>query len=249
MAGVAFYDIFGNTSIIGMIHLSGDDSEEIKRRALEELALYERCGVDGAIIEDYIGQKEDVYEVLRASKKGFKIKRGVNVLGDPYMAFRWASEFGAKFIQFDSVQSCDIDVNKYKQLREQYQDIAVLGGVRFKYTTQDTGKPLEEDLEDAKGLCEAVVTTGEGTGKETPTKKLERFKELLGEFPLIDGAGVNPGNAYDQLVICNGAIIGTYFKPDGNIRLPVDEGRVIEVMEIARKVRDFKHRESILDRY
>ncbi|MDP2926180.1 MAG: BtpA/SgcQ family protein [Nanoarchaeota archaeon] len=223
--------------IIGMIHLAGNDQRDRVKRALEELAIYQEEEVNGAIIEDYHGTSQDVYETLRESlTKGLKIVRGVNVLRNPYSAFKLAFDFEARFIQFDSVQTPDLDLELYNRLRKEYPAIAVLGGVGFKYISP-TGNPLEIDLAEGKSRCEAIVTTGSGTGIETPVEKLREYKRLLKEFPLIVGAGVNLDNVLEQLQICEGAIVGSYFKPNGNTHLPIDRKRVKDLMDIVRQLR------------
>lgn len=230
-----FYKIFKNKKpVIGMIHLAGISRKDRINRALKELSIYEEEGVDGAIIEDYYGDIEDVRKTLEASNE-FKIVRGINILRDPYLSFQFAKNYDAKFVQFDSIQKKDLDLDKYNELREFYNGIIVLGGVRFKYTFP-TGNSLEQDIEDGKLLCDAVVTTGEGTGIETPTKKLMDFKKYMKDFPLIVGAGVNKDNLYEQLSIADGAIIGSYFK-SGNTMEMVDRKRVRDLMEIVNHVR------------
>ena len=220
-----------------MIHLAGKSRDEKVARALEELDIYEQEGVNGAIIEDYHGSPIDVQEVLKKSQARFKkIIRGVNLLSNPYSGFKLAQAFGARFVQFDSVQTPDLDLELYDQRRKEFPNIAVLGGVGFKYIPP-TGNPLEVDLREGKSRCEAIVTTGDGTGIETPLDKLRQYKKLLAEFPLIVGAGVNSSNAYEQLMIADGAIIGSYFKPNGNTQLPVERNRVRTIMEIAKQVR------------
>ncbi|MEK6860094.1 MAG: BtpA/SgcQ family protein [Nanoarchaeota archaeon] len=226
-----------NKPIIGMIHLAGEDDKGKVKRALEELSIYQEEGVDGAIIEDYHGTSQDVCKTLRESlTKEFTIIRGVNVLRNPYSAFKLAFDFGARFIQFDSVQTPDLNLELYNQLRKEYPNIAVLGGVGFKYISP-TGNPLEIDLAEGKSRCEAIVTTGSGTGIETPVEKLRECKRLLREFPLIVGAGVNLGNVQEQLQICNGAIVGSYFKPNGNTHLFIDRKKVKDLMDIVRQQR------------
>ena len=222
--------------IIGMIHLAGKKDEKVSR-ALEELEIYEQEGVDGAIIEDYHGTFIDVLEVLEQSQGKFhKIIRGVNVLENPYSGFKLVQDYNAKFIQFDSVQTPDLDLPLYEKMRSQYSDIIVLGGVGFKYIPS-TGNPLEVDLREGMSRCEAIVTTGSRTGVETPLDKLKQYKELLGDFPLIVGAGVNATNAYEQLRIADGAINGSYFKSNGNTQFPILRERVREIMNIAKRFR------------
>lgn len=227
-----FYELFKiKKPIIGMIHLAGNQDEKVKR-ALEELLIYEEEGVNGAIIEDYHGTPEDVYKTLeQSSKLNLKIIQGVNVLRNPYSAFKLASDFGARFIQFDSVQTPDLDLEKYEKLRKEYSEIIVLGGVGFKYTLP-TGNPLKVDLEEGKSRCDAIVTTGSGTGIETPIEKLKKYKKLLGDFPLIDGAGVNLDNIEEQLKIADGAIIGSFFKPNGDTTLTVEAKNVKAIMNV-----------------
>jgi len=223
--------------IIGMIHLAGYDKAERVKRALQELSLYQEEGLDGVIIEDYHGTIEEVYETLeKSSALNLKLIRGVNVLRNPYSSFKLASDFRARFIQFDSVQTPDLDLEMYNRLRKEYQNIVVLGGIGFKYTSP-TGNPLEIDLNDGKSRCDAIVTTGSGTGIETPIEKLIKYKELLKEFPLIVGAGVNLDHVYEQLKITDGAIIGSYFKQREDTFLPVDRKKVKDLMDVVREVR------------
>jgi predicted TIM-barrel enzyme len=230
-------DIFQTDKIIiGMIHLAGRPDEKVKR-ALEELAIYEEEGVNGAIIEDYHGTPLDIYETLKeSSKMNFKIIRGVNLLQNPYRSFEEAHKFDAKFVQFDSVQTENLRIQEYDRLRKEYPKIAVLGGVGFKYI-KPTGNPLSLDLNEGKQKCEAIVTTGSGTGIETPLEKLKEYKILLGNFPLIVGAGVNLYNVKEQLKVCDGAIVGSYFKPYGHTQLKVDQQRVHDFMRAVREIR------------
>ena len=221
--------------IIGMIHLAGKINNVVER-ALEELRLYEEEGVDGAIIEDYHGNEDDIESVLKASNSpNFKIVRGVNVLANPYSSFNLAQKYGARFIQFDSVQSNNLDTKLYERLREHYPEIVVFGGIRFKYI-MPTGKSLEEDIDFGIRHCDAIVTTGEGTGIETPLQKLKDFKSVLRNFPLVVGAGVNINNVYHQLKIADGAIVGSYFK-NGDTQRKIIRENVKGLMEIVHKIK------------
>tara|TARA_Y100000034_G_scaffold44433_1_gene54496 strand:- start:1080 stop:1793 length:714 start_codon:yes stop_codon:yes gene_type:complete len=223
--------------IIGMIHLAGEDSKDILRRALEELAIYEEEGVNGAIIEDYHGELDDVHRILKESQGKFpNLKIGINTLINPYASLSLANHFGAEFVQFDSVQTPDLDLERYNKLREEYPDIVILGGVGFKYK-QPTGNPLEVDLQKAQERCDAIVTTGSGTGVETPIEKLIDYRTALGCFPLVVGAGVTLDNIVRQLHYTDGAIIGSCFKPDGNTELPVDRNKVRSLMDIVKDIR------------
>jgi predicted TIM-barrel enzyme len=237
-----FYDVFPKKKIlIGMIHLDGRDYQERATRALYELNIYEEEGFDGAIIEDYHGSLEDVENTLKVLPMPYpKIKIGINTLRNPYLAFKLANKYNAKFIQFDTIQSSAGDENNpkrfneklYMSLRKKYPEISVFGGVRFKYVPP-TGNSLEDDIIDGMYKSDVIVTTGEGTGIETPTQKLKEFREMMGTFPLIVGAGVNDKNIREQMDICNGAIVGSYLK-GGNTEAKAERKYVRELVELVR---------------
>ncbi len=217
-----------------MIHLAGESPQEVLRRALNEIALFEKNGVDAIIIEDYHGGKEDVINVLDATNNSrYKIIRGVNLLSDPYASFALARKYGAQFVQLDSVQLNDLSIAKYNKIRD--NKVVVLGGIRFKYTNP-TEKSLEDDLDFGKRQCDAIVTTGNGTGKETPLQKLKGFRNVLRDYPLIVGAGVTAENVYEQLCVADGAIVGSYFK-NGDTTQPVIRERVQSLMDIVNRMR------------
>ena len=237
-----FNDIFGYKPVIGMIHLSGPRNVKVVR-ALEELTIYQDEGVDGAIVEDYHGSKEDVLRVLeKIPGLNLKIVIGINILRDPYFTFEIAHDHNAKFIQLDSVQKIDLEergLNKYEDLRKKYPNICVLGGIGFKYT-RSTGNPLIVDLEDGKSRCDAIVTSGEGTGIETPIEKLMEYKRLLDDFTLIAGSGVKINNVYEQLNVADGIIVGSFFKPDEETREKVSRKNVRNFMSPVKQIRENK---------
>ena len=230
---VNFYDLFGREKIIiGMIHLAGKRKEKVKR-ALEEISIFEEEGLHGIIVEDYHGTPEDVVNTLASIRdRGTNLVVGINVLRNPYSGFELADRYNAKFIQFDSIQTHDLNLQKYEEMRKRYPRVIVLGGIGFKYI-RPTGNPLELDLRKGVSRCEAIVTTGEGTGIETPIEKLRDFRKVMDNFPLIVGAGVNKRNALEQLRVADGAIVGSYFK-DGKTHMMVNKERVKTLMSRLR---------------
>lgn len=237
-----FYDVFPKKKIlIGMLHLAGRDTQEKIDRAFEETRIYKEEGLDGAIVEDLYGRIEDVnLFLLILNKENPGIIIGINVLRKPYLAFELADKYGAKFVQFDTIQASAGDEKNpkrfneklYMSLRKKYPEICVLGGVRFKYIPP-TKKSLENDIIDGMYKSDAIVTTGEGTGIETPTQKLIDFRKIMRTFPFIVGAGVNAKNILEQIEIVDGAIIGSYFK-NGDTEAKVQRERVRELVDLVK---------------
>ncbi|MBI5065805.1 membrane biogenesis protein [Candidatus Woesearchaeota archaeon] len=236
-----FKQVFGVLPILGMIHLAGDDPV---KNALEELVIFEEEGITGAIIENYHGSVDDVVDTLKAMPET-NLVIGMNILPNEFdQAFPLASKYGADFIQLDHVAGSyregNLDFVFYKLFKEEYSQINVLGGVWPKYYKPKTGSILEKDLSKGIERAEAIVVTGEGTGKETPLEKIKKFKQTIGNHPLIVGAGLTPENAFEQLSIADGAIVGSCLKQNNSTYMPIDRSRVKELMTVVREVRKMR---------
>ena len=211
---------FKTKPIIAMLHLKGNSDEEIMERMIKETEIYYKNGVDAVLVENYFGDVENCIQALSYLHKNMPDKYyGVNILGDYRKAFELAAKYNADFIQIDSVcghLESEKDSVYAKELIELMKDrsFQVLGGLRFKYQPIRSGRTLEEDAEFAKMRCDAVVTTGEGTGKDCPTEKLSEFRTVLEDFPLIVGAGVTADNVCEKLQFADGVIIGSWLKDE-----------------------------------
>lgn len=238
-----YNQVFGKIPILGMIHLAGQNPV---KRALEELALFEEEEVDGAIIENYHGSIKDVIATLQEiHKRKPKVVIGVNVLPNEfYQSLPLAQKYGADFVQLDQVagvyRSGQLDFENYRQVKQQNPEIIVLGGVWPKYYHPIEGSDLEKDLKMGMERAEAIVVTGAGTGQETPFDKIRRFREIIGEHPLVVGAGLTPDNAYEQLCRSNGAIVGTSLKIDDNTYNPMDRQRIRDFMSVVKEARKYQ---------
>lgn len=83
-----------------------------------------------------------------------------------------------------------------------------------------------------------MVVTGKVTGGATSLDDLWVARRALGLYPLIVGSGLSPGNAREQLVIADGAIVGTALKtrgvrPDSHI----DRRRCEKLMTVVEEIR------------
>ena len=237
----AVKDVFAaEKPIIGMLHLSGFGRDEVMKIARREIEIMYRNGVNAVLVENYFGDDTDVENALKYLQDKYPDKvYGVNILEDPNVAFDLARKYGAKFVQIDSVcghalPQHDSELAKYLERLRGERDIFLLGGVRFKYTQHLSGRSLEEDLKLGMARCDAIVVTGEGTGISTDLEKIKTFRNILGDFPLIVGAGMTAETAQEQLAFSDGAIVGSYFKEYGEAEYPVDEARVKEFLCKAR---------------
>jgi len=234
---------FSKKPILAMIHLTGHD--RAVQIAMEEIEILESEGVDGIIVENYHGDISDVKKTLEAIKNP-KLLVGINILPNDYLfAFQLAKEYKAHFIQVDYVSgnyrnSPRVDIAQFANCREHYPDVTVLGGVWPKYYHPTTESVLFDDLKQGTYLADAIVVTGEGTGKETPLTKIEEFRKILGKHPLIVGAGMTPASVQAQLSISDGAIVGSCLKPLGQTTQKINKSLVNEFMSEVKKIRTSK---------
>lgn len=235
-----FKALFGHRKcIFGMLHLKGDTDDEILERAKREIDIYMRQGLSAVIVENYFRQEETKYaeEVLKYLQSCRKdVVYGVNMLEHDAEGFAAANAYGAKFIQLDSVAGHlypqeDVDFGRRIEMWRENTSALVLGGVRFKYQPYHSGRSLKEDLALGMVRSDAIVVTGEGTGMETSLDKVKQFRELIGDFPLIVGAGMTPENAGERLKVADGAIVGSYFKDNYKDKGEVDEEHVHRFMK------------------
>lgn len=239
-----FLKIFKNKKpIFAMLHLKGDTDSEVFQRAKEEIAIYIESGVDAVIVENYYGnyyQMERVLEYLQNLKAD--IIYGVNCLNNDTMGFDLADRFGASFVQFDSVAghlkkrddyTYEAFINKFRKNSKAF----VLGGVRFKYQPYLSERSLEEDLTIAMKRCDAIVVTQDATGQETSMDKINEFKNIIKDFPLVIGAGITPENCVEQLSVADAAIVGSYFKDTYKDTGDVSKEHVEVLLKEVKKIR------------
>lgn len=213
-----FKELFGNTKpVFGMIHLNSAGNDNSLEIAEREIGIYLANGIY-PLIENYFGSEDECEAALDWIHTDHPDSvYGVNILGDPERAFELARRYGAKFIQIDSVcghlePEMDEEYAQWLKLLRKTADVVLLGGVRFKYQPVRSGRSVEDDLLLGCRRCDAVVCTGSGTGQATPFDKVTRFKSVLGDFPVIVGAGVTAGTASDTAKCSDGAIVGSWFK-------------------------------------
>ena len=244
MLQTKFCEVFRSSKpIIGMIHLTGDDPVS---RALDELRVFEEEGLDGVIVENYHNKDPRVLEqaLQVVSRQAVRVAVGVNVSPNDYhRSITLATQTHASFVKLDHVGgryeqgSLDYNLSEYETIRARYPRIPVLGGVHPKDYIPFLGSSLGSDLHQGARRADAIVVSGYRTGMETPLARIAEFRRILGEYPLIIGAGLNPTNAYAQLQIADGAIVGTWLKVGDDTRNDLDRYKIRDLMVEVYRVR------------
>jgi membrane complex biogenesis BtpA family protein len=113
---------------------------------------------------------------------------------------------------------------------------ALLADVLVKHASPlaplDATQAVEEVLD--RGMADAVIVTGRGTGHPVDRALLDQVRAAAGERPVWIGSGLSPENAAELAPFADGAIVGTATKAGGDVRAPVDRVRAATLVSTVR---------------
>jgi membrane complex biogenesis BtpA family protein len=173
---------------------------------------------------------------LARSESGLQV--GVNVLrNDVEAAVAIAAHAGGRFVRANVYAGAAVTDQGLIEgradavqalIRRLDAPISVWADVDVKHAAPLSSRPIGELADDAvaRGLAEAVIVSGAGTGQPTNATDLQAVRAALPGTPLYVGSGATTITLPSLLEIADGAIVGTAAKVDGIIGNPVDRGRV-----------------------
>ncbi len=218
-------------------------------------------GVDGIVVENFgsipfakgdANSTLPAHQVAAIARAVLEIRQhfdgplGVNCLrNDAQSALGIAAATGADFIPVNvhvGAYVTDqglIEGQAHTTLRSRAQlgaDVAILADVLVKHATPLAPLSPEDATQDTvkRGLADGVIVTGRATGAPVDADLLRRVGDAAGAAPVYIGSGLTADSAVTLAPLCEGAIVGTAFKRDGQVRAPVDPARVRTLCDVAR---------------
>lgn len=169
---------------------------------------------------------------------------GINVLrndGLSAMAIAVASEAdfirvnvltGARVTDQGVIEGIAHDLLRYRR-ELNAPHVKILADVDVKHSVALAPRPIKDEVDDMikRGLADAVIVSGSGTGKPINHQVLEDVASVVGGTPIVLGSGVTSQNIKDFKSLAWGFIVGTSLKKDGLVQNPVDVTRVKELMK------------------
>ena len=223
----------------------------VESSALADTTTLLAGGVNAILVENFgdvpFQKKVDAItiaamtRIIRAIVELSDVPVGVNVLrNDPLAALSIATVTGAEFIRVNvHIGAMVTDQGLIEgqaaetlRLRESLgSNVAIMADVGVKHATPfDENWSLEQEAKDAwyRGLADALIVSGSGTGAPTKSVDLERIKQAVPEAPLIVGSGVN-ASTLAEYSIAKAWIVGTALKRDGLVQNEVELARVLDM--------------------
>lgn len=231
--------------------------------AMEEAALYSKYGFDAVIVENFgdapfyadrvppetiASMSVVVNEVVKAFPKPV----GVNILrNDALAALAVATVAGARFIRVNihmGTRVTDqglISGKSFETLRLRKNlgsNVLIFADAGVKHSYSPGHYPVEQEAGDLveRGMADAIILTGEATGKPVDTDTPARIRSIV-RVPVIIGSGTTPGNLASYLNSVDGVIVGSYLKKDGLAANRPEEERVARFAETFRKTEGRAH--------
>lgn len=175
-----------------------------------------------------------------------RVPVGVNVLrNDARAALGICAATGANFVRVNVLVGAAVTDQGVIQgraaelLRERARlapETQILADVHVKHATPLGRESIEDASRDARerGLADALIVSGTRTGAPVDVETLARVRAAVPNAPLLVGSGLTIDNAKELLPHCDGAIVGTWFKRDGDVAAEVDAARVKRLVKLFR---------------
>ena len=232
----------------------------VLERATSDAQALEEGGIEGLIVENLgdapfsKGRVEArtisaMTLAVEAVRNVVNVPVGVNVLrNDSKSAIAIAAITGADFIRVNVHTGAMItdqgivEGNAYETMRYRKElgaEIKVFADVFVKHAVPLGNQSIEQAARDTayRGLADAIVVTGAGTGERTSVEDVVRAGKAVPDFPVLVGSGVDEENIAELLSVADGVIVGTSLKEDGVTTNPVDKTRVVKLMALASQLR------------
>ncbi len=231
----------------------GGSISAIREAALRDAEALAEGGVHGIMMENFgdvpfFPGRVPAPVVAHVTAIGAEIRRsvdvplGINVLrNDGQSALAVAHAVGADFIRVNVLSGARVTDQGIVQgiahdlLRERAQlgatNVKILADVDVKHSAPLAPRRLVDEVADTieRGLADAVIVSGSGTGKPTDPQHVRAVKATAGDTPVFIGSGIE-ASTLDQFDAADGFIVGIAFKRGGDVGAPVDVARVKEFL-------------------
>ncbi|MEL6593513.1 MAG: BtpA/SgcQ family protein [Bacteroidota bacterium] len=247
-------------SLPGTPHYNGK-FEEIVTQVAAEAQIYQKAGIDAIAIENmhdvpYLRREVGPEIVASMTRLGRVVKEnadlpcGIQILAGANRAALAAAQAakldfvraeGFVFAHTADEGLMQSDAGELLRYRKQIgaEHIALYTDIKKKHSSHalTADVSLAETAKAAEFfLSDGVIVTGASTGETASLADLEAVGQAV-DIPVLVGSGVNLDNIDQYLPLCDGLIIGSWFKKDGHWRSPLDEDRIKRLMDKVRTTR------------
>ena len=231
------------------------DLDAVREHVVRDAKTLQVGGVHGLMIENFgdvpffpdavpTHTLTHMTAMALAVREQVDLPLGINVLrNDAMSALAIAHAVGASYIRVNVLSgACLTDqgviTGKAAELMRYRQQIGasgvkILADVRVKHAAPLAERPIEQEAEELlqRAGADALIISGEGTGKPTDPQQARVIRQSIPEAPIFIGSGVTPESLSSLAEYASGFIVGSCIKPGGRIDQPVDPAAVASLMQ------------------
>jgi membrane complex biogenesis BtpA family protein len=234
---------------------------QVLDKTLAEARIYQQAGIDALAIENMhdvpylnrqVGPEITAMMTLlgKAVKQETNLPAGIQILaGANREALAAAHAAGLDFIRAEGFVFAHVadegtmqsDAGELLRYRKQIgaEQIRIFTDIKKKHSAHALTADVDM-VETAKAaeffLSDGLIVTGAATGVTASLQELEAVKNAV-DLPIMVGSGVNLDNVGDYLSLCDGLIIGSWFKQGGHWARDLDQERIARFMEKVHRLR------------
>ncbi len=238
------------------------DMKKIIEFAVEEAKILEEAGINGLQIENYWDEpflkgEKIGYETCTsmtaaacAIAQNVNIPIGINVHmngGKAAMAIacaagaRWVRvfEFVSAYISYTGLtEGVGGELARYRRMLDakdvqMFCDVNVKHGSHYIVHDRTVGELAYDAQEQG---ADSIIITGFSTGVAPTREKVAKARKNI-KIPVLLGSGINIQNAQELLSVSDGAIIGSAFKTDGDMKKKMSFQRARDFIKEVEKLR------------
>lgn len=233
--------------------------EEIIRRAVADAITLEKTGFDALIVENVndapyhkegmtVQQIAAMAIITKKVREAVSIEVGIDACGDHIAGIEIANIVGGvSFVRIPTFVDVRVGVTGIdlpngaeavlKRMEVHAEQVQIFADIQVKHTYGLCESiPIEQSAVWAVAShADAIIVTGITTGAETPLETISRVKKVV-NIPVVVGSGASVKNVNAQYQICDGAIVGSCLKENGDLCNPVVEKRAVEFIAAVKQV-------------
>lgn len=227
------------------------DLERAISLALNDARAYERGGADALFVENFgdvpffksnVGAETVAAMAAagRAIRAAVNLPIGFNVLrNDARAALALCAACGGSFVRVNVhtgamltdqgiIQGEAAETLRYRE--RICPGVQIFADVHVKHAAPLGDWPIEIAARDTleRGLADALIVSGTGTGEAADISDLERVRHACPAAKILLGSGVTSENVHEYAQ-ADGFIVGTSLKRNGRVANPVDLRRVAQL--------------------
>lgn len=252
-------------SLPGSPYYSGKSVADLAAYTMDEARILIDAGVDGLIVENHgdvpfikpdnfgyetVAAMTSIADKVKSAAEKANVPIGINCLANaPTPALGIAKAVGARFVRINQFVNAYVanegilegEAGEILRYRKHIgaEEVALFTDVHVKHGSHSivADRSISEQARDALFFCaDVLICTGNRTGDQTDDAEIRGVK-VTPDTQVLIGSGMTSENAAHLLSIADGAIVASHFKKDGVWQEKVDKDRVVQFMEVVRRLR------------